>query len=524
MSDVLLSARWDAQGWLRAKPRRLWLAVFALLSTIGLVWTLAMPLYAGPDEEAHVVRAVSLARGQFVGEDKGDGTGQLWVMIPGVYGSDQTDCFKFKPSKSAACQNFDNNVAERMQPSAAGRYPPGYYLLVGLGSLVSPTAGGMYLMRLLGALVSAAVFASAVLTLDGAGDRRLGGLGLMVALTPMMFFVMGIVNPSTPEVAGGVAVWVSGYVLVTGSRNGVDQRVLARFGVGALLLVLARTTGPLWLALAVVLLFFLATGSALRTLVGSKRVWAWGAAIVVATIGQLAWIRSANPLGTPDPERAKVGSFGDFFRFGIGNSWPGNELQMIGSFGWLDTAAPQLTYVIWTVAVGLLVIMCLSWAKIRSMVVLIVILVLTVALPAAVDAAQAADRGYIWQGRYTLPLAVAIPILSALIIGERGRGMWRGTRFFGIMAVLLFIAQELALWQTLRRFAVGSEGVLLSFWTAPEWSPPVSPLILLSLFALTYGALAFVLVGGGDPPPGPAEADSTRAVPLEADPRQAGGT
>jgi hypothetical protein len=48
--------------------RRVWWVSFALVALAGSLWSLASPLYSGPDEPAHATRAVSLVRGQWLGE------------------------------------------------------------------------------------------------------------------------------------------------------------------------------------------------------------------------------------------------------------------------------------------------------------------------------------------------------------------------------------------------------------------------------------------------------------------------
>jgi hypothetical protein len=109
------------------------------------------------------------------------------------------------------------------------------------------------------------------------------------------------------------------------------------------------------------------------------------------------------------------------------------------------------------------------------------------------ESMEANTIGYGWQGRYTLPLAVGIPIVatSGLGIGRlRADGLRRLLR--AVVAALV-VAQVLAFAQTLRRYAVGSDGTLL-FFKDPKWNPPVpGGLVLLAFTALT--AFAFWWMG-----------------------------
>ena len=111
-----------------------------------------------------------------------------------------------------------------------GRYPPTPYGAVGLPTVLGiDSVIGLYLMRLAGAAICAGLFASALLSLRQTRHRWLAVSGLAFALTPMVFFVASVVNPSNLEIAGGLAFWSSAVVLAGRARAGVvDGRVAAR--------------------------------------------------------------------------------------------------------------------------------------------------------------------------------------------------------------------------------------------------------------------------------------------------------
>ena len=52
---------------LRSTPRGQFLVTFVLVAALSGLWGLATPLFANADEQAHVVRAASVARGELVG-------------------------------------------------------------------------------------------------------------------------------------------------------------------------------------------------------------------------------------------------------------------------------------------------------------------------------------------------------------------------------------------------------------------------------------------------------------------------
>jgi hypothetical protein len=153
--------------------------------------------------------------------------------------------------------------------------------------------------------------------------------------------------------------------------------------------------------------------------------------------------------------------------------------QMVGVFGWLDTRVPGATFFFWLLALGGLAALALAFASARFAWSLLAAAAATVVLPVLVEAFGAREAGYIWQGRYSLPLAVGVPLLAGIGIGgaEAARGL--GRRVPMILAVGLAAGQVLAFAQGLRRYAVGADGPVWFFGDA-RWEPPVpSPLLIL---------------------------------------------
>ena len=61
--------------------------------------------------------------------------------------------------------------------------------------------------------------------------------------------------------------------------------------------------------------------------------------------------------------------------------------EMIGWFGWLDTPAPALSWVPWTVCLVMLVFAAVVWVTRRQVAVLIALLAATVAVPVIIESA-----------------------------------------------------------------------------------------------------------------------------------------
>ena len=476
---------------------RLWLAAFCCFAALGGLWSLASPRYSGPDENAHTIRAVSIVRGDLLGDAvEGSPDYVRWVEIPPGFTSPAlATCFAFQPTVSAECQDFAPDGPDVLTGTPAGRHPPAYYLVVGIPSLVEDGPDGIYLVRLVGLLVCSALLASAVLSLQRLRSPRLGGLGLAVAVTPMVLFVLGIVNPSAPEIAGAVGVWISGYVLLREAPEVVDPRVAARLGTAAAALVLSRALAPLWLGLIVgTLLVAVGSVAALRALLRSRAALAWGGVAVLATLAQVAWILLAKPLEVADELGVADTGFAELFGISLSNSWDAIHREMIGVFGWLDTAAPQSTYVAWLALVGFLVLVGLAASDRRTVVGIVLVTGGTVLIPSLFEAVQAPNSGFIWQGRYTLPLAVGVPLLSAMGAGERATDWLEAGRLHVVAGVLLVIGHVGAYYVNLRRYVAGTDSPFW-FFGSTGWTPPLPAWLLLAAFCVAVPATLWVLTG-----------------------------
>jgi hypothetical protein len=487
-----------AASWFGATARRTWWAAFLLLVVLGGAWSLANPLYSGPDEPAHTIKAAAVVRGQLIGDEHPSETetNVVYVTVPGVYFSDRTGCFAFHPEIPASCQHFEDDAPSGEMVTPAGRYPPLYYLFVGVASLPFPTSSGMYAMRMLGVVLASALIASALLSLRQLRDPRLASLGLALAVTPMVLFVIGIINPSTPEIAGAIGVWASGYLLVSQAAQRIDTRVLVRFGLAAAVLAFGRSLGPLWLAMIVVALLFVARKDDIRALLRSRPTWLCAAFVIACTVAQVLWVKLAKTLTGVDPVRGVDEPLWSLFRQSIGASY-GNELQMVGDFGWLDTVAPQLTYVFWIALVAVVVVLGASLARRWGALALGGVIALVVLVPSVLDSMQASKFGFIWQGRYTLPLGVGVPMLAAcLASSERSRRLLFGTRFYVVAGSMLLAAHFAAFYQALRRNTVGEKGAL-KFWSVAQWSPPVPSLLLLVVFLVATALFLWLVLAPG---------------------------
>jgi Predicted membrane protein (DUF2142) len=481
---------------LRSSPRRAWLTTFVLATLLSGLWAWANPLFAAPDEQTHVIRAVALDHGQLIGEKLAGRFRELQtdrpsfrvVQVPEVY-EWRTPCFAFQPEQTPTCQQFAGSTRNVDSITTAGRHPPAYYAVVGIASRVwSPGSGTVRAMRLMTAAVAGALIASAANAIRRTASSIVT-TGMLFALTPMALFLSGTVNPSAPEIAGAIALWTSGLVLVSRSEDRVDNRLVNVAGISACVLVLSRQLAPLWLGVIAATALMYGNRASLRNILRSGVARLWAIPIAACILFQVGWVIVVKPLDTSVLARPEIdATTSEIVRSTLGAGFT-RYREMIGVFGWQDTAAPALTYVFWTGGIGLLTLLALAWSKRRHVAVLLALLAVTVVAPLALEGSAYRDVGGIfWQGRYTLPIAVGIPILATMAIAATGRAeQVVRPRLALVLGIGIAIAHILAFAQNLRRYTVGYRGEI-QYWKNATWSPPVSPLLLTIAYVIIVTA------------------------------------
>lgn len=474
-----------------------WWLPFVSFLLLGSAWAVGLPLHGPPDEVDHIDRAAAVARGEIVARSGAyvNGTGGV-VTAPTIFrvlGSANT-CFAGHPEVPASCL-VPGPASSQPTPVASGaaRYFPLYYFLVGLPSLPFPNAFGWYAMRIVSLAVNAAIVAGAFAATAGLARGSLVRAGILTATTPMTYFLAGAVNVNSWEISGAIAVWVGGLVLLLAPPAGPALRTLVLWMMlSAVLMVTSRGLSPLWLALIGLVLLVAAPLPAVRAALDSRAVRAGLVVTLAATLVAIGWNQWQNALDIGHNAQAQYG-------LGYRLLEPVHLLtfrlqQMVGVFGWLDTPAPTLVYVAWTAVLGALSVLALAGGRRRLVLALALTAVLSILVPDLLEGMTANRFGFVWQGRYTLPIAVGVPLLAAFAAAldlpfdeRRARSLAAWT------AGLLAIGQVAAVWTMLVRFESGL-GVTANPLVG-SWRPPVGPLPVLLLAALGAAGLALAVVG-----------------------------
>jgi hypothetical protein len=447
--------------------------VFGAFASIGLLWAVAMPINAGPDEDQHLIWAASAARLQL--EPEGP-PGRETLAAPAVLYVDH--CFQFDPTGStAACQDGPRDAPAGDERSISRTQAPFYHWAVGVPSLLTSAWKTAYLMRLAHVVIVASLLTLGVWSMS-ASPRTPGSIAVAtVAFTPMVAFLTGVVNPSGVAIAAGFAVWTGGLALATRDDEALAPRCAA-VAIPALVFMVVRRDAILWLGPMLLILAAYAGRHRLRELARSRVVQLWAAAgVLSAGVSYLAWGESTRQsfasggASTYAPAPSASVSFGEL---------PDLLEQMIGRMGWLDVHLPTPVVIAWYGLVVLSAVLAVGASRRLGFAVAGVFL-FTLVIPFVLGM----ERLNYYQGRYGLPLALGIPILAAtgLSAGEGRRlvNVRMAVSIVWSVAVLSTVSFAVAL----RRFTVSSDGPWPEMLTDPTWSPPLpTPVVLLAHAAL----------------------------------------
>jgi hypothetical protein len=456
-----------------------------------------------------VIRAFSLDHGELTGKQPSGRQAEklgltergayLVVRVPAAYrdsGASVMQCLAHRPFRPASCVRYSTSTRDVDAGTYVARHPPAYYGVVGAVTWVSPPGSvSVYLMRFVGSLIMAAFVATAITALRRLAAPKVVAVGLAIAITPMVLFVSSTVNPSSPEITASIAFWVCGLVLISRAHEQVDDRLVTAVGIAGCVLALSRQLGPLWLALIVLTMLGVSNRVARQNLARSRRARIWAAAVGASFVAQLAWDVLAKPLDVSRSGHASVHlATAEIIRITTGQAFD-RYWEMIGWFGWLDTPSPALTWVPWTFALAFLVIVAVLWTTRRQVAVLLSLTAATIVVPIVIESATYSDAGApTWQGRYTLPLAVGVPILAAFALSSSERGRQLATRRLLVsVGAVLGVAQIIAFAQNLRRYTVGHYGDL-QFWSHAKWSPPLPPIVVTVAFIIGVAAFMWWLL------------------------------
>ncbi len=489
------------------RPGRVFWLAFAVLWTVTSAWALASPIASGPDENAHVVKAAAVVRGDLTGTSAPGAAGAGVVTVPALYATlgVYPTCFAFQPDVPADCPSAQLPTGSAAAtPTQAStwviRNNPLYYAIVGLPTLLPPAPWVLYLMRLLSAAISSLVLAWGFRALAELSRRPLVIVGVLTALTPMVVYLNSTVNPSSLEISASLTLMASLLVLL---RDPDPARLPVRaagIAVVTAFLVNSRGLSPLYV---VVLVALAAVGVGpwreFTKALLDRRTWPWLAVILASTAAALMWTLRAGTLGAGGAEHPEYGFLSTANRTLLDT---GDFLTVaIGRFGWMDAELPQLVYLGYAALIGLPLLLAVGLAGRRMRLAVLAGAAVAVLLPVLLQAWQAHSVGYIWTARYSMPLYVAVGVTAGFACRDVFSSLPErlARRLLVLVATLAPLGLTIAFVANLRRYTVGESGSWRSALGGP-WAPPLNGGLLLAVHvvALVVGAVLLVRAEGAD--------------------------
>lgn len=481
-----------------SRPRVYWTA-FAVLMTVTSLWALATPVVSGPDENAHVIKAAAVVRGDLYGRSAPGNPGAGEVDVPAIYAgtAEYPKCFAFRGDVAADCaaELPSGEAAERTVTASTWviRNNPAYYAVVGLPTLLPPGEYVLYVMRLVSAGLCSLVLAWGFVALADVTRRTFVAAGVATALMPMVIYLNGIVNSSGLEISAALTLWIALLALVRAPDPARLTSRMAGIAVVTVVLVNSRGLSPLYVAAIVVVVAVVVGPWAMfwRTLL-DRRSWPWLGLVVAGTVPALWWTLSAGTLmggGSGHPELSfRLTANRTFFETGD------FLLVAIGRFGWLDTSLPTMAYLVFAAVGGFVVLLALLLGDRRGRLAMAGVLAVAVLLPVVVHAWQASNVGYIWTARYSMPLYVGVAATAGFVCRDAFTEVprWLAERTLTLVASLMSAGLTIALLVALRRYAIGDQGSWWGVFDGP-WAPPVPSAVLLGIHVVAVVAGARLL-------------------------------
>jgi predicted membrane protein DUF2142 len=466
--------------------RIVWLLALAAFFFVGSAWAVALPVNGTYDEASHIVRAYAVVSGQWlpVGRAHDDvGLGTQAFRVPVSLLPANPSCMRTPSNQPASCLQSAGGSGTHLVASGAARYSPVYYLPVGLAVLASPNRTGVVAARLISALLSALLLASAVTTAVRARNRLLIA-AIVLVCTPTTMNLAGAVNPNGLEISAGVLLFATLLALVYTPTD--QRRLLIMAGLAIALLLTVRQLGPVLLLIDIVAVAALAGANRTRELLRRRDarliLGGFTAAGLAVALGWTIAAQSTELEATP--QRAQTLSNGALLGQLLTFRIPFYVKQLIGQFGYGETTISPVAVAAWYGLIAVLVLPALWRGGSRLRLVSVGLVIVCTAMLLGLEVYFVRSSGWFSHGRYVLPVLVGVVLAAAFVPLRRHAALASG-----LVAATLPI-DLYALARVMTRFQSGIDAGLNPF--TGSWRPPVGP--VLPFLAITAGVALLVVL------------------------------
>lgn len=394
------------------RGRQIFWGVLVGTLLLQLAWVAALPTFRGSDEFDHAYKADAVAAGQLRGEvDAADGRGQLLAVRPDVVRAAGGWCSFYEYTGPDNCRAVAPAAGGRVQvASAAASYNPAWYAVAGTLARVADGHAFLLGLRLVSAVVVAALLALAVATTASRARTSWPLLALGVSVTPTLVLAGGVAAPNGVGYAAGVLWWVSALSVALDRRPAWGRLTLA-----SVLLVGTHTLNVLWLPLMTLAVLALCPLRSWPARLRSRRARAAIVVVGVAELACVAWIRLAdtNRLAAPAAEVIPTSVARMLVQQVI---W---VVQTMATGPLRDEQAPILVLVLWAMVLVVVLVLGVRAADRLVLRAGAVVLSAWLVVPVVLTLVSYTREGYAWQGRYALPLVVGLTLLAGTALDRR---------------------------------------------------------------------------------------------------------
>ncbi|MGB3013348.1 MAG: DUF2142 domain-containing protein [Candidatus Nanopelagicales bacterium] len=463
----------------RGSHRLVPIAIAFVTFVLGGAWILASAPGSTADEDYHLgsiwcadgldgVRCVDKGPNPFNPSTKAVTVAGLDGLFP---------CYSNDPATSAACQ-AEAAQSQQLFRVNDGLYPSEFYEFMNL--FVGPDATSSFLvMRAAGFTVSLGLLLASLFLLPRP-DRERVGLYWLLASVPLGLFLFTSVNPSGIAVAGTSALFVATIAVFRNSTPLLPGIVAALAAISA---TGSRSDAVYFCGFAV------AAGLLCALPVGVRP----RASQLLALLPAVAVLVVRFVIQDQTSLEAVPGAAGAHWLQNLIRV-PGIYAQEGTTLGWLEFGMPEIVWVGRTVAVGMVVAIGVATARRRRISSLVVVTVAMLLVPVLILAQVNYPYGQWLQGRYVLPLLFVLMALMGISFRSDPAALSRPQAF--TLAIVVSVANAVALHVTIRRYVTGSDVSGLDLTSGAEWwwpNLPVGPTAVWILGSLACLALSLLL-------------------------------
>ena len=458
-----------------------------LLAGVGIcavlaAWILSSPPMSGPDEAAHLIRAVSAAEGQWTGKpvpparihNIETANTRSFTLPADLAVVDASPCFAFKALNPASCRPI-YRLGATTETSYVATYYPLFYVPLGVAArLAGSVPNAIYAERAVSALLCALFLLMAfAVTCTSAWSRA----AWFLAAGPLTFFVASSAATNGIEVAASICL-IS--LSLEFSRRPPRISLWLVWTIAGVALASAKSLGPLFLVFDLVAVVLL------------TRPWSWWwdqLRRVPIAVGLVALAAIANVVWSVDFTRAPNASpttpYSHYLSVALREA-KGDVRGYFSLFGWINVNTAAHLWLLGSVTaiilIGSALIRMSPLARWKYLAIVAVAGLITLAVTVSEIAG-----GFEFQARYTLAIVAPLGLLAvaapprdddratrspwhALAGGGTGPG-WRRSALPHLCIALMIIVNAAALYGNAQRYAVGERGSIF-FLSDAKWSPP----------------------------------------------------